>query len=63
MIDWDHLNRVKENYFVHLVYAVRLAVGLLFLSVVSLIHGLFPFTLTDFVSKRVKYLNEVLDER
>jgi hypothetical protein len=63
MIDRDHLYRVKENYFVHLVYAVRLAVGLLFLSVVSLIHGLFPFILTNFVSKHIKSLNEVLDER
>ena len=63
MIYWDHLHRVKENYFVHLVFAVRLAVGLLFLSVVSLMHGLFPFILTNFVSKHIKSLNEVLDER
>ena len=63
MIDWDHLYRVKENYFVHLVFAVRLSVGLLFLSVVSLIHGLFPFILTNVVSKHIKYLNKVLDER
>ena len=63
MIDRDHLYRVKENYFVHLVFTVRLAGGLLFLSVVSLMHGLFPFILTDFVSKHVKSLNEVLNER
>jgi len=63
MIDRDHLYRVEENYFVHLVYALRLAVGLLFLSVVSLIHGLFPFILTNFVSKHIKSLNEVLGER
>jgi len=63
MIDRDHLYRVKENYFVHLVFAVRLSVGLLFLSFVSLMHGLFPFILTNFVSKHIKYLNEVLEKR
>ena len=63
MIDWDHLHRVKENYFVHLVYAVRLAVGLLFLSVVSLIHGVFPFILTSVVATQIEKLNKVLHER
>jgi len=63
MIDWDHLHRVKENYFVHLVFAVRLAVGLLFLSCVCLIHAILPFILTDVVSKQISDLNERLQSR
>ena len=58
-----HLKEVKENYFVHLGFTVRIAVGFLFLALVSLIHGLFPFILTSVVSKQVSDLNERLSTR
>jgi len=63
MIDLDHLHRVKENYFVHLVYALRLAVGLLFLSCVCVIHALVPIIFTSIVSKQIELLNTTLKER
>ena len=63
MIDRDHLYRVKENYFVHLVFAVRLAVGLLFLSCICVIHALVPIIFTSIVSKQIEVLNTMLKER
>jgi len=63
MIELDHLNKVKENYFVHLVYTVRLAIGFVFLACISIIHGLFPFILTNIVSKQIEKLNKVLHKR
>ena len=58
-----HLEEVGESYFVHFVFTVRLFVGFLFLAVVSLIHGLFPFILTNVVSKQIVTLNDELKER
>ena len=58
-----HLEEVKESYFVHFGFTVRTAVGFLCLAAVSLIHGLFPFILTSFVSKQVADLNERLQNR
>ena len=59
----DHLDEIKEGYFVHFVFAVRLFIGFLFLAAVSLIHGLFPFTLTNVVSTQISDLNGRLKER
>ena len=58
-----HLDMIKESYFVHFVFTVRLFVGFLFLAVVSLIHGLFPFILTNVVSAHIADLNDRLKER
>jgi len=63
MIDWDHLHRVKENYFVHLVFAVRLAVCLLFLSCICVIHALVPVIFVSTTSKQIEDLNTRLQER
>ena len=58
-----HLEEVKESYFVHFGFTVRLFVGFLFLALVSLIHGLFPFMLTNTVSSHISDLNDRLKER
>ena len=63
IIHTDHLKKVKESYVVHLGFAVRVCFGLLFLCVISLIHGLFPFIFTSTVSKQVKKLSIILEER
>ena len=63
MIDWNHLSEVRENYFVHFWYTVRLFAGFLFLAVISLIHGLIPFILTSTVSNQISDLNDRLKER
>ena len=61
-MDFHHLDKVEENYFVHLSFTVRLFVGFLCLAVVSLIHGLFPFCY-PFVSQKIEHLNNILDKR
>jgi hypothetical protein len=58
-----HLEEAEENYFVHLGFTIRLSVGFLFLAVISLMHGLFPFILTDTVSNQIEELNERLKKR
>jgi len=58
-----HLEEAEENYFVHLGFTIRLSVGFLFLAVISLMHGLLPFILTDTVSNQVEELNERLKKR
>ena len=60
MIDFSHLSKIEESYFVHLAFAVRLAIGFVFLACISIIHGLFPFILTTTVSKQVDVLNKKL---
>tara|TARA_R110002020_G_scaffold276529_1_gene491883 strand:+ start:705 stop:896 length:192 start_codon:yes stop_codon:yes gene_type:complete len=63
MIDFNHLTKIKESYFVHLSFTIRLFVGFLFLACISLIHGLFPFILTSIISKQIETLNSRLKER
>jgi len=58
-----HLSEVKESYFVHFGFTVRLSLGFLLLATVSLIHGLFPFILTSTVSRHISDLNDRLKER
>jgi len=58
-----HLNFVGESYVSHLRFTLQLSSILLILSVVSLVHGLCPWILTDTVSDKIKNLHEVLSER
>lgn len=69
-LDIKHLDKVKphpnsnivESYFFHMVFAWRLALGLAYLSVVGLIHGVIPIIFTDTVSTHVTKLKEILEE-
>lgn len=58
-----HLELVKETYGNHLFFTVQLSLVLLFLSIVSIIHGLCPWILTGTVSDKIKNLNNILSER
>ena len=58
-----HLKIVKESYGNHLRFTIQLSFDLLFLSIVSIVHGLCPWILTGKVSDRVKELNTILNER
>ena len=62
-MDFNHLDKVEENYFVHLGFTVRLFIGFLCLAVVSLIHGLLPFLFPRFVSQKIQHLNSILESR
>ena len=62
MINRNHLKEVNQTYADHLVFSVRLSVHLLLLSVVSMIHALLPFVMTETVSKHIKELDGVLSK-
>jgi len=62
-MEFHHLKTVNESYVKHLLFTIRLFVGFLFLAVIALIHGLFPFILTSTVSKQISDLNSRLKER
>jgi len=58
-----HLNFVGESYVQHLRFTVYLCTILFVLSVVALVHGLFPWILTGTISDKIKNLHEALSER
>jgi hypothetical protein len=58
-----HLNFVGESYVQHLRFTVYLCAVLFVLSIVALMHGLFPWILTGTVSDKIKHLNERLSSR
>jgi len=59
----NHLKIVNESYGTHLRFTIQLSFDLLFLAVVSIVHGLYPWILTGKVSDRVKELNDILNKR
>jgi hypothetical protein len=59
----NHLNIVGESYGAHLFFTVQVSLILLFLSIVSIIHGLCPWILTGTVSDKIKHLNKRLSTR
>ena len=54
---------VQESYGNHLRFALQLSFDLLVLSVISVVHGLFPWILTGTVSNKIRELNSELKER
>ena len=62
VMEFQHLKIVKESYGKHLLFTIRLFIGFLLLSVISLVHGLFPFILTNTISKQIEDLNTRLKE-
>ena len=62
-MEFQHLKKVKESYGKHLLFTIKLSSMLLILSVCAILHGVFPFILTDTVSVKIKHLNKVLSER
>ena len=59
----NHLQIVKQSYGNHLRFTLQLCFDFLLLAVVSIVHGLCPWSLTGKVSDRVKELNDILNER
>ena len=58
-----HLQIVKQSYGNHLRFTLQLSFDLLVLSVISVVHGLFPWILTGTVSNKIRELNSELKER
>ena len=47
----------NTTYIKHLLFAFKVSVMLFVVSVVGIIHGIFPFILKNYVSSRVHDLN------
>ena len=58
-----HLKFVGESYGKHLAFTLKLSSHLLFLSIVSVIHGFIPWSFGDTVSNAVKHISEKLSLR
>ena len=56
-----HLTFVNMSYTEHLAFSVKIAFNLLLLSMVGVIHAIFPFMFPSFVSSKVKDLDKMLD--
>ena len=63
LVKCTHLDFVKETYGKHLGFTLKLSSHLLFLSIVSLIHGFIPWILAGKASSGVKHISEKLEKR
>ena len=63
LVKCTHLDFVKETYGKHLGFTLKLSSHLLFLSIVSVIHGFIPWILAGKVSSGAKHIVEKLEKR
>jgi len=61
--DFEHLYRTKESYVSHLSFAIKLGCILWLLSLVSFIHAVFPFFLSNTVGLKLEHLVDVMNKR
>ena len=57
-----HLKDVNMTYTEHWMFAWILALKLFLLSLIALVHGIFPFILVHSVSNKIRILNNELDQ-
>ena len=57
-----HLEDVHMNYTMHLSFAWNLALKLFLLSLIALVHGIFPFIWVHSVSDKIKVLAEAFQQ-
>ena len=58
-----HLEDVHMNYIMHWRFAWSLALKLFLLSLISLVHGMFPFTFLSTTSNGIKKLSSEIDQK
>lgn len=63
MINFQHLVQVEETYFEHLRFASWASAVLFILSVVSIIHAIFPFLFDRVPDKIFRYFIVQSEER
>jgi len=49
------------TYIRHLVHAAKLSSRLLLMAIVGIVHAFVPYIFPDFVSSKVKEMDEMLD--
>jgi|8_EtaG_2_1085327.scaffolds.fasta_scaffold339664_1 hypothetical protein len=57
-----HLKDNNMSYFEHLRFAMKLALQLKVLALISVVHAICPFVLQNHVSSGVKSVNDKLQE-
>jgi len=53
-----HLKENSQNYFQHLAFSWKISGQLLVLAVIGVIHGIFPFVFTRWVSSEMHRINQ-----
>ena len=51
----------NTTYFKHLFHIWKVSAQLVLVSIVGIIHGILPFTFQNYVSSKLKELDELLD--
>jgi hypothetical protein len=58
----DHLSSVNENYFEHMLVALKVSFKMLYGSLLALIHGLIPGIFQTSTSNKIKELYEFINK-
>ncbi|MAZ60173.1 MAG: hypothetical protein CL753_06920 [Chloroflexi bacterium] len=57
-----HLKQQNMSYVAHFSFAMKLALQMVLLAIVSVVHAFFPFILPDTVSHSIKEMDGKLQE-
>ena len=58
----QHLRSVNENYFEHMLIALKVSSNMFYGSLLALIHGLIPGLFQTSVSSKIKELYEFINK-
>ena len=58
----DHLNLVNENYFQHMLVALKVSFKMFYGSLLALIHGLIPGVFQTSASNKIKELYKFINK-
>jgi len=58
----DHLSAVNENYFEHMLVALKVSFKMFYGSLLALIHGLIPGVFQTSASNKIKELYEFINK-
>ena len=59
----EHPKETGETYLEHLWFAAKMSMRFMYLSVVILLHGLFPFIYTRTASSHIIQMHEIIKTR
>ena len=58
----DHLSSVNENYFEHMLVALKVSFNMFYGSLLALIHGIIPGIFQRSASNKIKELYEFINK-
>ena len=59
----DHLSSVNENYFEHMLVALKVSFKMLYGGLLALVHGLIPGVFQTGASNKIKELYEFINKK